>query len=166
MGTKEATNNFFVAPQPKGFKSGGSGSQSAASLAAQQQAIPRIIAEKVASSSSTIADTAQTVATTLSHGVASVSAAAAQAVTSSSHASHGTAAKVAAHGHAHGSHAQPWEGVNLWRTPYKGDTDTITHVKRSTGTLDQYVENRTRHIQQLQLYALVRIEIRIFHISY
>jgi hypothetical protein len=59
------------------------------------------------------------------------------------------------HGHDHDSHAAPWEGVNLWRTPYKGDTDTITHVKRTKGTLDKYVENRTRRIQELQLFALV-----------
>ncbi|CAF0855496.1 unnamed protein product [Adineta ricciae] len=56
-------------------------------------------------------------------------------------------------GHDHG-HAAPWEGVNLWRTPYKGDTDTITQVKRTKGTLDKYVENRTRRIQELQLFAL------------
>lgn len=157
MGTKEATNNFFVAPQPKGFKSAGSGSQSAA----QQQAIPRLIADKVAASSATIADTAQTVAANLSHSVASVGAAAAsaaQAITSthgSAHASHGAVS--GGHGHGHGSHAAPWEGVNLWRTPFKGDTDTITRVKRSKGALDQYVENRTRRIQQLQLHALVKI---------
>ena len=59
------------------------------------------------------------------------------------------------HGHGHDSHSAPWEGVNLWRTPYKGDMDTITHVKRTKGTLDKYVENRTRRIQQLQLFALV-----------
>jgi len=64
-------------------------------------------------------------------------------------------ADVTGHGHGHDSHAAPWEGVNLWRTPYKGDTDTITQVKRSKGTLDKYVENRTRHIQQMQLFALV-----------
>lgn len=61
--------------------------------------------------------------------------------------------KVAAPAVAHG-HSQPWEGVNLWRTPYKGDTDTITQVKRNKGTLDQYVENRTRKIQQMQIFAL------------
>ncbi|UJR25156.1 hypothetical protein I4U23_006514 [Adineta vaga] len=58
------------------------------------------------------------------------------------------------HGHGHDGHGAPWEGVNLWRTPYKGDTDTITQVKRTKGTLDKYVENRTRHIQELQLFAL------------
>jgi len=80
-------------------------------------------------------------ATTSSHGAVS--------------GSHGTSN--AAHSHGHDSHAAPWEGVNLWRTPYKGDTDTITHIKRSKGTLDQYIENRTRRIQQLQLFALVNI---------
>jgi hypothetical protein len=65
---------------------------------------------------------------------------------------------VKAQSHGHDSHhAAPWEGVNLWRTPYKGDTDTITHVKRNKGTLDKYVEDRTRRIQQLQLLALVNI---------
>ena len=68
-----------------------------------------------------------------------------------------TAAKahstVAAHGHH--AHPAPWEGVNLWRTPFKGDTDTITHVKKNLTVLDQYVENRTRRIQQLQILALV-----------
>lgn len=59
------------------------------------------------------------------------------------------------HGHGHDSHNAPWEGVNLWRTPYKGDTDTITQVKRTKGFLDKYVENRTRRIQELQLFALV-----------
>ncbi|CAF1371878.1 unnamed protein product [Adineta steineri] len=58
------------------------------------------------------------------------------------------------HGHDHDSHAAPWEGVNLWRTPYKGDTDTITQVKRTKGTLDRFVENRTRRIQELQIFAL------------
>ncbi len=81
--------------------------------------------------------------------------------TTSSHAavsgSHGTSNAAQSHGHGHDSHAAPWEGVNLWRTPFKGDTDTITHVKRSKGTLDQYVENRVRRIQQLQLFALVNI---------
>lgn len=70
--------------------------------------------------------------------------------------SHGAAS--GGHGHGHDSHAAPWEGVNLWRTPYKGDTDTITQVKRTKGTLDKYVENRTRHIQELQLHALVNIK--------
>lgn len=165
MGTKEATNNFFVAPQPKGLKS-------TSHSAVQQQPIPRLIADKVAASGATIADTAQTVAANLSHSVASVGAAAtsaAQSITSahgSAHASHGA---VSGHGHGHGSHAAPWEGVNLWRTPYKGDTDTITRVKRSQGALDQYVENRTRRIQQLQLLALVKFfheNIRFLSIDY
>ncbi len=64
------------------------------------------------------------------------------------------------HGHGHDSHVAPWEGVNLWRTPYKGDVDTVTHVKRTKGTLDRYVENRVRRIQELQLYTLVRIKIK------
>ncbi|CAF4976374.1 unnamed protein product [Rotaria sp. Silwood1] len=57
-------------------------------------------------------------------------------------------------GHGHDSHVAPWEGVNLWRTPFKGDTDTVTQVKRTKGTLDRYVENRVRRIQQLQIEAL------------
>ncbi|CAF2494701.1 unnamed protein product [Rotaria sp. Silwood2] len=57
-------------------------------------------------------------------------------------------------GHGHDSHAAPWEGVNLWRTPFKGDTDTVTQVKRTKGVLDRYVENRVRRIQQLQIEAL------------
>jgi hypothetical protein len=69
--------------------------------------------------------------------------------------SHGHAAS---HDHGHDSHAAPWEGVNLWRTPFKGDTDTITQVKRTKGSLDKYVENRTRHIQEAQLFALVNIK--------
>lgn len=68
---------------------------------------------------------------------------------------HTVAATSAAHGHH--AHAAPWEGVNLWRTPFKGDADTVTQVKRSKGTLDQYVENRVRRIQQLQIHALVNI---------
>jgi len=64
------------------------------------------------------------------------------------------------HGHDHDSHLAPWVGVNLWRTPFKGDTDTITQVKRTKGVLDRYVENRTRRIQELQLFALVNINIR------
>ncbi len=87
-------------------------------------------------------------AATGSHGASN----AAHGVVTSSHG-----ASTPAHGHGHDSHAAPWEGVNLWRTPYKGDTDTITHIKRNKGTLDQYVENRTRRIQQLQLFALVNI---------
>lgn len=61
------------------------------------------------------------------------------------------------HGHGHDTHLAPWEGVNLWRTPYKGDTDTITQVKRNKGFLDRYVENRTRRIQEMQLFALVNL---------
>ena len=57
--------------------------------------------------------------------------------------------------HGHDGHLAPWEGVNLWRTPYKGDTDTITQVKRNKSFLDRYVENRTRRIQELQIFALV-----------
>ena len=89
-------------------------------------------------------------------GTGSGSVAGAHTVATSSH---GSAASDYGHGqdHGHDSHAAPWEGVNLWRTPYKGDTDTITHVKRNKGTLDRYVENRTRRIQQLQLFALVNI---------
>jgi hypothetical protein len=67
------------------------------------------------------------------------------------------------HGHGHDSHAAPWQGVNLWRTPYKGDTDTVTQVKRTKGALDKYVENRIRRIQELQLVALVNINIIIVH---
>jgi hypothetical protein len=59
--------------------------------------------------------------------------------------------------HGHDSHVAPWEGVNLWRTPFKGETDTVTQVKRTKGTLDRYVESRTRRIQELQLVALVNI---------
>ena len=65
---------------------------------------------------------------------------------------------VSNHGHGHDAHSAPWEGVNLWRTPYKGDTDTVTQVKRTKGFLDKYVENRTRRIQELQLFALVNRE--------
>jgi hypothetical protein len=89
-------------------------------------------------------------------GTKSGSAASAHTVAPSSHGAvsdHG-------HGHDHDSHAAPWEGVNLWRTPYKGETDTITHVKRTKGVLDRYVENRTRRIQELQLFALVNMNIR------
>jgi len=90
-------------------------------------------------------------------GTGSGSVAGAHTVATSSHEAvsgdHG-------HGHGHDSHVAPWEGVNLWRTPYKGDTDTITQVKRTKGTLDRYVENRTRRIQQLQLFALVNMNIR------
>ena len=114
LGTKEATNNFFVAPQPKGRFG-------KASVANSSTSVSGLLTEKVT-----------------------------QAVSSATKAAHAPAA----HGHGHGHHAEPWEGVNLWRTPYKGDVDTITHVKKSKGTLDQYVENRTRKIQQLQLFAL------------
>lgn len=100
FGTKATTNNFFVAPQPKGRFT-----------AAQVAKTPvALLSEKVAAAPSAVS-----------------------------------------HGH---SHVQPWEGVNLWRTPYKGDTDTITQVKRNKGTLDQYVENRTRKLQQMQIFAL------------
>jgi len=58
------------------------------------------------------------------------------------------------HGHDHDHHSAPWEGVNLWRTPYKGDIDTVTHVKRTKSSLDRFVENRVRRIQELQLFAL------------
>lgn len=61
-------------------------------------------------------------------------------------------------GHGHDSHVAPWEGVNLWRTPFKGDTDTVTHVKRTKGPLDRYVESRVRRIQELQLFALVNLD--------
>ena len=72
--------------------------------------------------------------------------------------SHGATSAVSSHGHGHDSHAAPWEGVNLWRTPYKGDGETVTQVKRNKGVLDRYVENRTRHIQQMQVMALVSSE--------
>jgi len=177
LGTKEATNNFYVAPQPKGRQPGGSGPESKGSLAGRQMTLFRFFTGKSSSGSSILADKEQAVASTLSHGAAtvtSIASNAAQAVTSThaasstSHgavsSSHGTSsaghgAVSSSHGasstaHGHGSHAAPWEGVNLWRTPYKGDTDTITQVKRNKGTLDKYVENRTRRIQQLQLFAL------------
>lgn len=82
------------------------------------------------------------------------------AVASTAAKAHTTAAAATTgHGHGHGhGHAEPWEGVNLWRTPYKGDTDTITQVKRTKGALDQYVENRTRRIQEMQLFALVNLK--------
>lgn len=57
--------------------------------------------------------------------------------------------------HGHDSHVAPWQGVNLWRTPFKGDTDTVTQVKRTKGVLDRYVESRIRRNQELQLLALV-----------
>ncbi|CAF2444696.1 unnamed protein product [Rotaria sp. Silwood2] len=128
LGTKETTNNFFLAPQPKGRHSGGSQSHSESNLASSKSSIFGSLTSNSGANSSTPAAKTHTVATTS--------------------ASHATA------GHGHHSHAAPWEGVNLWRTPFKGDTDTITHIKRSKGTLDQYVENRVRRIQQLQLLAL------------
>ncbi len=139
FGTKETTNNFFVAPQPKGRQPGGSASHSEGSSAGRSTSLFRFFSSKLSSSSSTLAAQAHTAAATLSHG----------SVTNSHGASHAIS--------GHDSHAAPWEGVNLWRTPYKGDTDTITQVKRNKGTLDRYVENRTRRIQQLQLFALVNI---------
>jgi hypothetical protein len=87
-------------------------------------------------------------------GTGSGSVAGAHTVSTSSHGA------VSDHGHGHDSHAAPWEGVNLWRTPYKGDTDTITQVKRTKSTLDKFVENRTRRIQELQLFALVNMNIK------
>lgn len=89
-------------------------------------------------------------------GASSGSVAGAHTVAPSSHG-----AVTGDHGHGHDSHGAPWEGVNLWRTPYKGDVDTITQVKRTKGTLDRYVENRTRRIQELQLFALVNIKNEI-----
>ena len=74
----------------------------------------------------------------------SVPTAGAHSVASSSHGS-------VTGDHGHGA---PWEGVNLWRTPFKGDTDTVTQVKRTKGVLDRYVEARVRRIQELQLHAL------------
>jgi hypothetical protein len=139
FGTKETTNNYYVAPQPKGRQPGGSEKES---LVGRQTSIFGFLTGKAGSSGSTLVDKAQTVAKTLSQSATAVSAAASKA------------AAAAAHGHGHHAHAAPWEGVNLWRTPYKGDTDTITHVKRNKGTLDEYVENRIRRIQQLQLLAL------------
>ena len=68
----------------------------------------------------------------------------------------GSVASAHTSSHGHDTHLAPWEGVNLWRTPYKGDADTITQVKRNKGFLDRYVENRTRHIQEMQLFALVK----------
>ncbi|CAF3442851.1 unnamed protein product [Rotaria sp. Silwood1] len=128
FGTKETINNFFLAPQPKGRHSGGSPSHSDSNVASSKSSIVGLITSKSGATSSAPAAKAHTVAT--------------------SSASHATA------GHGHHSHAAPWEGVNLWRTPFKGDTDTVTHVKRNKGTLDQYVESRVRRIQQLQLLAL------------
>ncbi len=104
-----------------------------------------------------MATKAQTVAAASTHSAATSSHAASHTTQSHSHATTNShAVKAQSHGHD-SHHAAPWEGVNLWRTPYKGDTDTITHVKRNKGTLDKYVEDRTRRIQQLQLLALVNI---------
>jgi hypothetical protein len=88
-------------------------------------------------------------------GTGSGSIAGAHSVATPSSSSHEAVSHDHGHGHDHDSHVAPWEGVNLWRTPFKGDTDTITQVKRTKGALDRYVENRTRRIQQLQLFALV-----------
>ena len=96
----------------------------------------RLLSSKVAPGSSPVAG-AHTAASTPAHGAVSTGHAA-------SHAAHG-----------HDTHLAPWEGVNLWRTPYKGDGETVTQVKRTKGFLDRYVENRTRHIQEMQLFALV-----------
>ncbi|CAF1331616.1 unnamed protein product [Rotaria magnacalcarata] len=125
FGTKETTNNFFLAPQPKSSHASGS----------QSHAEGNLTSPKTSMSASHTGNTVTASSTTT---------AAAKA--------HTTAATSTGHGHA--SHAAPWEGVNLWRTPFKGDTDTITQVKRNKGILDQYIENRTRRIQQLQLLAL------------
>jgi len=88
-------------------------------------------------------------------GTSSGSVAGAHTVANSSHGD-----VTGGHDHGHDSHDPPWAGVNLWRTPFKGDTDTVTQVKRTKGTLDRYIENRTRRIQELQLFALVNINIR------
>ncbi|CAF1345640.1 unnamed protein product [Adineta steineri] len=203
FGTKEATNNFFLAPQPKGRQPGGSGPDSKGSLAGRQMSLFRFFskntgasgsaiaataqsvaataqsvaataqsvaatAQSVAATAQSVAATAQSVASTATQAVANASHAAtqavastaSQAVASATHAAtqavqqHGTSHAAKSHGHGHDSHAAPWEGVNLWRTPYKGDTDTITQVKRNKGTLDRFVETRTRRIQELQLFAL------------
>ncbi|CAF0743975.1 unnamed protein product [Rotaria sordida] len=128
LGTKETTNNFFVAPQPKGRFPGGSKSHSESTLTSSKSSLVGFLENKSGTTSSASTAKAHTVATTsASHAVA---------------------------GHGHDSHPAPWEGVNLWRTPFKGDTDTVTHVKRTKGTLDKYVEDRVRRIQQLQLLAL------------
>ena len=140
FGTKEATNNFFVAPQPKGRQAGGSGSDSEGSAAARQMSLLGILMRKVGISSGSVAQ-AHSIAATPSHTAVS--------------SGHTGASAVTGHGGGHDSHAAPWEGVNLWRTPYKGDGDTVTQVKRNKGVLDRYVEKRTRHIQQMQLMALV-----------
>lgn len=104
-----------------------------------------------------ILEKAQEVASTVSKNVSTVTAAASHVASNAAQNVASTAQKAVSsgHGHGHGHHAAPWEGVNLWRTPYKGDADTITQVKRSKGALDKYVESRTRYIQQMQLFALV-----------
>ncbi|CAF0840394.1 unnamed protein product [Rotaria sordida] len=94
----------------------------------------RFLSTKVGTGPGSIAN-AHTVATTSSHGGVS-------------------GGYDYSHSHGHDSHAAPWEGVNLWRTPYKGDIDTVTQVKRTKGVLDRYVENRVRRIQHLQIDAL------------
>jgi len=151
FGTKETTNNFFVAPQPKGRQPGGTGADSEASLAGRQLSVFGFLTSKIGARTSALATKAQAVVATSSHGAVTSSHGASNVA--HSHGHEATKA-VQSHGHGHGSHVAPWEGVNLWRTPYKGDTDTITHIKRTKGTLDQYIENRTRRIQQLQLHAL------------
>lgn len=166
LGTKQATNNFFIAPQPKGRKPGGTGSESYGSIAGRQMTFLRFLTGKTSDSgASPILEKAQEVASTVSKNVSTVTAAAsnvasnaAQNIASVTSAAQNIASDAARNavssGHGHHSHAAPWEGVNLWRTPYKGDTDTITQVKRSKGSLDKYVEDRTRRIQQLQILAL------------
>jgi hypothetical protein len=139
FGTKEATNNFFVAPQPKGRQPGGSEPHTEGSLVGRQMSLFRFLTGKTGTNSVSVAK-AHTAASTSSHG----------AVTGS----HGASNAVHGHGHGHDSHAAPWEGVNLWRTPYKGDGETVTQIKRTKGTLDRYIENRVRRIQEMQLFAL------------
>lgn len=192
LGNKQATNNFYIAPQPKGRQPGGTGPESYGSIAGRQMTFFRFLTGKTGSGTSPLLEKAQEVASTVSKNVSSVTSAAsnvasnaAQNVASATSAAANVAQNAAqnvvsvtsaaanaaqnavsaasgaarnavsgGHGHGHHSHAAPWEGVNLWRTPYKGDTDTITQVKRSKGALDKYVEERTRHIQKLQIHAL------------
>lgn len=104
-----------------------------------------------------LASSAQTVVAAASQAVASTTQGVANVAHTAASGIQATTSSATNAAHGHGSHAAPWEGVNLWRTPYKGNTDTITHVKRNKGTLDNYVENRIRRIQQLQLFALVNI---------
>ncbi|CAF0769734.1 unnamed protein product [Didymodactylos carnosus] len=59
-------------------------------------------------------------------------------------------------------HVPAYEKINLWRTPYKGDDDTITQVKSRKGALDNYVERRTRRIQELQLHWLRHPEREVY----